>query len=191
MSKVIGKLIGKKDGFDIFKIVEEVVDNCANKANNDGHGSYIQTTLKAVDDVGNVVKTWVRKVKTDLFPDVKRRNVAAVAPTRASWEIFDKTTQSLFQCSDRRFWRWTKDLSGSQITQIDLTPNGKKINFKYTKITSSETNNYTECYKTWSDSLGKTIYSKGRNKNGYFSTAPSGYPEKPHLYISMIKALQL
>ena len=120
----LGKCIGKYKNFKIYKFVEEFINPLATGVENIGHGNYMQTTLYALDDFGNVVKTWIRKTKTDLYPDVARREVSAVAPTKASWDVISDGFTSSTQFGDRRFW---KQVEKKDAVQIDLTPDGKNV----------------------------------------------------------------
>ena len=124
MLQNLGKCIGKYKNFKIYKFVEEFINPLATGVENVGRGNYMQTTLHALDDSGNVVKTWIRKTKTDLFPDVARKELSAVAPTKASWDVISDGFTSTTHFGDRRFW---KQVGEKEAIQIDLTPNGKNV----------------------------------------------------------------
>ena len=177
-----GRFIGKFRGFSIYKMVDDIVDPLAKGIEHAGHGNYMQTTLSAVDDLGNVVKTWVRKTKTDLFPDVRRKELAAVAPTKASWEITGNGSSSITHFGDRCFW---KQIGEEGSVQVNLTPNGRSVQFQV--LTKAKPNSVAKVdYHTSWDGEYATHFAQGINEQGkYFSTGVSYHPAAYPVHRSM------
>lgn len=185
MRNVLRRFIGKKDGLNIYKIVEEIIEPLAKKGNHVRSNNRIVTTLQAEDSAGNIVKTWIRGSSKEV-PSVATKNCAATSPTTAYWDTFEGSVlKSKRDFSNRRFVK--EDLlQNERVTrQVDLNRDGNRVLRTFlTKETNPD--NYATYHTSWDKKFGQCCQSYGRDLGKYWDTpAHWNKSAKQPIYSSM------